>query len=602
MERGLKLRATRSLEPWPKSAMSPRRRRDHFAIAEGWGASQICGMPMSPRAVVALASLFCVLPLARLAAQDVSVGEPVWYLPEPAPEVMPKPKSRVRPDYPDEMRQTSEMGYVIIVRYIDLTGKSLGLDATGTHVPFQRSVEATFGNWSVSAAKRGGQPVNALVWLSVIFNPKSAAANGPDATPRLLAVAPVETPIRPTPEGQPPVVSMKLNLDAAGAIVAAEPVGMVKPPVLAAIRGSLQKWRFAPARRGGQPIAAELVMPVLCQQPTKWDAGKQIPPKVISQEHPVYPYAMARFGLRGKVVIDFVVDDQGRVKGPVIAESDNPEFDEPALKALRRWKFQPATLDGQPVNTRTRVPIVFELNQTVDGGDPFFQLEKRGDQAKLPPELRYDTPPKIRGVLVPVYPYELRRGDVSGKARVTIAINRRGRVGAVKILEADRPEFGRALVAALEGFTFDPALKDGKPVQHLVNFEQVFGSIELPDESGDDLLRLEKKHPERIVAASALDAPLKPVSQRAAVFPVSVGADVATGEAVIEVLIDEDGHARLPRIVSATDEAFGYAAMQAAAAWWFEPPMAGGKPAVVRARVPFKFGTKSPAPAKGGEK
>jgi len=74
---------------------------------------------------------------------------------------------------------------------------------------------------------------------------------------------------------------------------------------------------------------------------------------------------------------------------------------------------------------------------------------------------------------------------------------------------------------------------------------------------------------------------------------------VTTGEAVIEVLVDEDGHAWLPRIVSATDEAFGYAAVQAAA-WWFEPPMAGGKPVVVRARVPFKSGTKAPAPAAGG--
>jgi len=104
---------------------------------------------------------------------------------------------------------------------------------------------------------------------------------------------------------------------------------------------------------------------------------------------------------------------------------------------------------------------------------------------------------------------------------------------------------------------FDPALKEGKPVPHLINFEQFFSPSELPDESGDYLLRLEKKHPERIVAAHALDAPLKPVSQRAPVFPVSVGPGVTTGEAMIEVLIDEDGHARLPRIVSATDEAFG---------------------------------------------
>jgi TonB family protein len=269
---------------------------------------------------------------------------------------------------------------------------------------------------------------------------------------------------------------------------------------------------------------------------------------------------------------------------------------------LRQWKFQPGTLDGQPVNTRMRVPIVFQLDGMIHGGLALFQIEKKGSQDKLPPELRYDTMPKIRSVLVPVYPYGLRRDGMSGEAKVAIAINARGRISAVKILKADRPEFGCALVAAAEGFVFDPALKDGKPVPHLFNLTQSFSDDELPDESGDDLLRLEKKHPERIVAANKLDAPLKPVSQRPPVIPLSVGADVATGEAMIEVLINEEGHARLPRIVSATDEAFGYAAVQAAAAWWFEPPMAGGKPVVVRARVPFVFGAKAPAPATDGSK
>ena len=577
-------------------------RRDHFAIAAGWGASQICGMPMSPRVVIALASMFCILPLARVAAQDVSVGEPVWFLPGPAPEVMSQPKSRLRVNYPDQMRQTSELGYVIIVRYIDATGNTLALNATGTHVPFQRAVETGLRDWNVSVAKRGGQPVNAQVWTSVIFNPKSANPKDPDAAPRLIAVTPVESPIRPTPEGQPPVVSMKFKLDAVGAIVSADPVSPVKPPLLAAIRSSLPAWRFTPARQGGQPVAAELVVPVLCQPPTKVPAGKLIPAKAVFQERPVYPYAMKHFGIRGEVTIDFIVDERGQVRNAAIVESDNPAFDEPALKALRQWKFQPGTRDGQPVKVSQRLPMVFQLEETYDGGATAFQLEERGDQAKLPPELRYDTAPKIRGVLVPVYPYELRRDGVRGNVRATIAINTRGRVGAVKIQQADRPEFSRAYVAALEGFAFDPALKDGKPVPHLIKFEQFFSPPELPDESGDSLLWLEKRHPERIVAASALDAPLKPVSQRAPVFPVSVGPGIDTGEAVIEVLVDEDGHARLQRIVSATDEAFGYAAMQAAAAWWFEPPMAGGKPVVVRARVPFKFGTKSPAPAKGGGK
>lgn len=46
---------------------------------------------------------------------------------------------------------------------------------------------------------------------------------------------------------------------------------------------------------------------------------------------------------------------------------------------------------------------------------------------------------------------------------------------------------------------------------------------------------------------------------------------------------------RLPRVKSASHEAFGYAAVQAASAWWFEPPRVGGTPAIVRVQIPFKF-------------
>ena len=49
------------------------------------------------------------------------------------------------------------------------------------------------------------------------------------------------------------------------------------------------------------------------------------------------------------------------------------------------------------------------------------------------------------------------------------------------------------------------------------------------------------------------------------------------------------------------------AAVQAVSAWWFEPPLMGGKPVVVRVQIPFKFGetpknTKAPASKAGAAK
>jgi TonB family protein len=104
-----------------------------------------------------------------------------------------------------------------------------------------------------------------------------------------------------------------------------------------------------------------------------------------------------------------------------------------------------------------------------------------------------------------------------------------------------------------------------------------------------DLFAKETKHPEKILSAKKLDAPLKPISQRSPVFPSSVPEGLNHGSAKVEILIDEEGKVHLPRIAEASYPAFGYAAVQAVIDWRFEPPKAGGEPAIVRVQVPFEF-------------
>jgi TonB family protein len=495
------------------------------------------------------------------------------------------------------MRKTGELGYVIVTRYVDAEGKSLLLSAYGTHVPFQRAVEDEFRGGTLTPARHQGVPVDALIWLPVIFNPKAANAKSADAAPRLLEVKPVFTKKRPAPQGQPPIVRMRLSLDANGEIVQAEPEQAGVPSdVLTLIAESLRGWRFAPARKAGVPVAAAVSMPVICQPPPRADLDRISPPKPLSRVEPDYPLAMRRFGLQGTVSLNFIIEADGSVANPTIVQSDNPAFDEPAIEALLQWKFKPAMKDGKPVKVRMQQRIRFEIADR-DGRDA-FSMDGRGDQSKLPPELRYDTPPKIRGVLLPLFPTELRRAGITGRARVVMLVNPLGKVAQVKVVQADRPEFGLALAAATEGFRFDPALQAGRPVSSLVAFEQDFNWSQFPDDKAERLLSLEKRHPDRIFSFGELDVRPKPVSRRAPTFPVidTLGAD--HGSALIEFLVDENGRARLPRIVEASEPAFGYSAMQAVAEWWFEPPLKGGKTVVARVRVPFEFSlSKTTAPA-----
>jgi protein TonB len=70
-------------------------------------------------------------------------------------------------------------------------------------------------------------------------------------------------------------------------------------------------------------------------------------------------------GVEGKVVAQFVVDDQGRVEERTIklVRSDNPLFDEAVRSSLSRMRFAPAEIGGRKVRQLVEMPFVFALSR-----------------------------------------------------------------------------------------------------------------------------------------------------------------------------------------------------------------------------------------------
>ena len=62
----------------------------------------------------------------------------------------------------------------------------------------------------------------------------------------------------------------------------------------------------------------------------------------------------------GTVYVLFVVNQNGRVENPVVQKSSDPVFDNPALTAVKQWKFEPGKRYGKAVRFRMRVPISFQ--------------------------------------------------------------------------------------------------------------------------------------------------------------------------------------------------------------------------------------------------
>jgi protein TonB len=73
---------------------------------------------------------------------------------------------------------------------------------------------------------------------------------------------------------------------------------------------------------------------------------------------PVYPSIARTNGLGGNVVVDASVGPTGNVVATRVI-SGPPVLRQAALDALRRWKYQPGTLNGQPLAVEITVTIEF---------------------------------------------------------------------------------------------------------------------------------------------------------------------------------------------------------------------------------------------------
>lgn len=83
-------------------------------------------------------------------------------------------------------------------------------------------------------------------------------------------------------------------------------------------------------------------------------------PRAVYQVPPIYPAEMRGKKVEGVVTVIFVVDTEGKVASPHVEKSTDRAFEDPAMNAVRRWKFEPAVRAGQRVACKMRVPIRFE--------------------------------------------------------------------------------------------------------------------------------------------------------------------------------------------------------------------------------------------------
>lgn len=423
-----------------------------------------------------------------------------------------------------------------------------------------------------------------------------AARNEPmvESVPMVRSWQPGEFPATLPPSVKFGKARVRIVVDEKGAIAAARVLDASQPELGEAALAAVKQWTFSPGVDDGKYAPMCLDVPFELSRDRAQKPGLLPPERLLPQLAPRkpaalidgplgdYPATLVGRGLPGTVLFTCKIDAEGKASFPRILGASHADFVLPALAAFPSWRFSPAMQGDLARPTELRGEVTYSDSRPPSRAKV---LAANGITAPdgNPPE---DSPMPV-AMADPVWPYDLLLKGESGSASVEFTVGENGTIKDVRVHEASNPAFGSALLAAVQAWSFEPAMADGRRIAVALLAHADF-KVPPADAADDPLARLLVLAKQNAIAGGrGLDAPLTPVYR---VMPVLKSSDTEQKGAVeVEFVIDRDGRARMPRIVSASRDELGWAAATAINQWVFQPPMRAGKPTEVKVRLPMQF-------------
>lgn len=84
-------------------------------------------------------------------------------------------------------------------------------------------------------------------------------------------------------------------------------------------------------------------------------------PKVLSEIKAIYPPEAKKAGIDGPVVMEILIDHTGKVREVKVISGPEYGLKESAIAAIKKFEFQPALRDSEPVAVKIRYTYRFKL-------------------------------------------------------------------------------------------------------------------------------------------------------------------------------------------------------------------------------------------------
>ena len=192
----------------------------------------------------------------------------------------------------------------------------------------------------------------------------------------------------------------------------------------------------------------------------------QAPVKVYAPA-PSYSEDARKARIQGVVILQVIIDQKGEVTQTKILKDLAMGLGEQAKETISTWRFEPATLNDQPVEVYYNLTVNFRL------GDDQPPLHVGGDVEK---------PVKIHAPR-PSYSDEALKAHIQGVVIMQAVIDKNGNVAQTKVLKGLPMGLSEKAVEAVSGWRFEPATQHGEPVEVYYNLTVNFRLDQSPPES-----------------------------------------------------------------------------------------------------------------------
>jgi TonB family protein len=218
-----------------------------------------------------------------------------------------------------------------------------------------------------------------------------------------------------------------------------------------------------------------LLAAAVIAQPVVSQAQSSSPTKLLAETfrveryvEPGYPVQLRNKNIgEGYAQVQLLVAADGTLLETFISAYSRREFAESAERAISNWKFRPAA-DPSALPQRFNLRIDFrregmllvqgDFQETVDN---FLGHKDLGSGVALSKLSELDATPEILNLVVPEYPAELKKQNITGSAAVSFFIDENGQVHTASVVSSSRQEFAAAALNAVKQWTFAPPMHKG---------------------------------------------------------------------------------------------------------------------------------------------